>query len=57
MRQREGDAAETAPGPAARPRERPPAPWGRFPLVELVILLGLGLLIAGFFVQGARGRR
>lgn len=42
--------------PARRsPPERPPAPWGRFPLVELCVLLGLGLLIAGFVVQGARG--
>ena len=42
--------------PARRPPpERPPAPWGRFPLVELVILLGLVLLVTGFFVQGARG--
>ena len=38
-----------------RAPERPPAPWGRFPLVELCVLLGLGLLIAGFFVQGTRG--
>jgi hypothetical protein len=37
------------------PRERPPAPWGSFPLVELVVLLALVMLIAGFFVQGARG--
>ena len=37
------------------PRERPPAPWGRFPLVELVILLGLILLITGFFVSETRG--
>ncbi len=35
--------------------ERPPAPWGSFPLVELVILIGLVMLIAGFFVQGSRG--
>ncbi|MGH2979263.1 MAG: hypothetical protein ACRDLQ_06470 [Solirubrobacterales bacterium] len=47
---------DEASSPARRPpRERPPAPWGRFPLVELVILLGLGLLVAGFFVQGGRG--
>ena len=50
-----------APQPAAprtsrrAPRERPPAPWGRFPLIELVILLGLILLITGFFVQETRG--
>lgn len=42
--------------PARRaPRERPPAPWGRFPLVELVILIGLILLIVGFIVQETRG--
>jgi hypothetical protein len=35
--------------------ERPPAPWGSFPLVELVILVGLVMLIAGFIVQGSRG--
>ena len=38
-----------------RPKERPPAPWGRFPLVELVILLGLILLVIGFVVGEARG--
>jgi hypothetical protein len=37
------------------PRERPPAPWGRFPLVELVVLVGLVLLLVGFFVGEARG--
>jgi hypothetical protein len=35
--------------------ERPPAPWGSFPLVELVVLLALVMLIAGFFVSGTRG--
>jgi hypothetical protein len=35
--------------------ERPPAPWGSFPLVELVILVALVMLFAGFFVQGDRG--
>ena len=53
-------AAKAAPGATPRPsrrtpRERPPAPWGRFPLVELVVLIGLILLIAGFFVGEARG--
>jgi Flp pilus assembly protein TadB len=40
--------------PVSRPRpgrpsidERPPAPWGNFPLSELVILLGIGLMIWG----------
>jgi hypothetical protein len=37
------------------PPARPPAPWGRFPLVELVVLLSVGLLVAGFLVQGTRG--
>ena len=30
------------------PDERPPAPWGKFPLAELVILAGIISLIAGF---------
>jgi hypothetical protein len=46
--------------PPVRPRrpgqpERPPAPWGHFPLVELVVLLSIAMLLAGFFVQGNRG--
>lgn len=57
---RAAQASARAEGEAVRPArrsppERPPAPWGRFPLVELCVLLGLGLLIAGFVVQGARG--
>ena len=44
----------TRPAPRAK-RERPPAPWGRFPLIELVVLLGLVLLIVGFFVGENRG--
>ncbi|MBV9214017.1 MAG: hypothetical protein JOZ25_10280 [Actinobacteria bacterium] len=34
--------------------ERPPAPWGKFPLVELVVLLALGLFVAGLIVGGTR---
>jgi hypothetical protein len=49
------EAGEAERPPRRRPPERPPAPWGRFPLVELCVLLGMGLLIAGFFVQGTRG--
>ena len=46
----------SAPRPLRRtPRERPPAPWGRFPLVELVVLIGLILLVIGFIVGEARG--
>ena len=36
--------------------ERPPAPWGKFPLVELVVLLALILLPLSFVIGGARGR-
>jgi hypothetical protein len=35
--------------------ERPPAPWGSFPLVELCVLVAIVLLVAGFFVSGQRG--
>jgi hypothetical protein len=36
------------------PPDRPPAPWGKFPLVELVVLLAIVMVVAGFFVQGDR---
>jgi hypothetical protein len=40
----------------SRKREdRPPAPWGSFPLVELMVLLGLGFLVAGFLTGGFKG--
>jgi hypothetical protein len=35
--------------------ERPPAPWGSVPLVELVVLAGIILLVAGFIVHGSTG--
>jgi hypothetical protein len=35
--------------------ERPPAPWGSFPLVELCVLLAIVLLVVGFVVGGGRG--
>jgi hypothetical protein len=36
--------------------ERPPAPWGSFPLIELCVLAGLIMLALGFFVvDGDRG--
>ena len=35
--------------------DRPPAPWGSFPLTEIVVFVGLVLLIAGFFVAPPRG--
>ncbi len=42
---------------AARRRadDRPPAPWGDFPLSEIVIFIGVLLLIAGFFVGPPQG--
>lgn len=38
-----------------RDEKRPAAPWGSFPLVELVVLLAIVLVVVGFFVQGSRG--
>jgi hypothetical protein len=49
-----GSAAPRRRRPAALD-ERPPAPWGSFPLVELVVLVAIVMLIGGFFVQGGRG--
>jgi hypothetical protein len=47
-------AAEKEPAPApkpaprvAAPDDRPPAPWGSFPLAELVILAGIVSLLIG----------
>lgn len=34
--------------------ERPPAPWGSFPLVEIVVLVALVMLAIGFFGGGSR---
>lgn len=57
-------AADVAPTPAtAATRSRrsaepepPPAPWGSFPLVEIAVLVGLVMLVLGFFfVDGSRG--
>ena len=56
--------ARVATGAVARPRprpgrpsidERPPAPWGSFPLSELVVLLGLVLMAWGFFTWRGGG--
>ena len=47
-------AAPAQRAPAEPPRrhaardERPPAPWGSFPLQELTVLVGLVLLVIGF---------
>jgi hypothetical protein len=34
--------------------ERPPAPWGSFPLAELAVLAGIVLLVVGFLGSDAR---
>jgi hypothetical protein len=56
--------ARAAAEPAARPRtrpgrpsldERPPAPWGGFPLSELLVLLGLVLMAWGLFSWSSSG--
>jgi hypothetical protein len=36
-------------------RERPAAPWGSFPLTEIVILIGVVLLVIGFFITPPQG--
>ena len=45
-------AAKPKPVPGPIDDERPPAPWGSFPLVELVVLVGILMLVAGFFIVG-----
>lgn len=65
-RKRRPPPPATAPAPAASPRaakaprkpieeERPPAPWGSFPLVEIVVLIALVMLVAGLVISGTRG--
>ena len=43
----ERDAARAARAAGVSLLERPPAPWGSFPLSELVIFLGLALILWG----------
>src|SRR3954470_1172545 len=40
--------APTAPRRRARSEDRPPAPWGDFPLGELTTFAGIVLLVVGF---------
>ena len=35
--------------------ERPPAPWGSFPLVEVAVLVGIVLAVVGLVIGGERG--
>jgi hypothetical protein len=56
-------AAAPQPRPVAAKRraqrtldDRPPAPWGSFPLVEIAVAVGLVLFVVGFFfLDGDRG--
>lgn len=52
-------ADDTQRAPAARrrgtPDGPPPAPWGSFPLSEIVVLIALVLLVAGFFTGPPQG--
>jgi hypothetical protein len=43
-----------APG-RADPTGRPQAPWGDFPLSEIAVLVGVVLVVAGFFVAPPQG--
>jgi hypothetical protein len=59
---KQSPATQAAERPLRRPAQRrrsaddrPPAPWGSFPLVELVVLIGIMLLVGGFIVAGNRG--
>ena len=60
-RRRRAQASAAAGGGGSRSRraragdERPAAPWGTFPLVEIVVLLALVLGLAGLVIGGDRG--
>ena len=57
-RARRQELGSTSPPRPGRPslHERPTAPWGSFPLSELVIFLGIVLILVGA-VQGTDGTR
>src|SRR5438067_13523010 len=53
----ERDALRRTPPARRATREKPPAPWGSFPLTELVVLLALILGVLGFINLSAhRGK-
>lgn len=61
-RAQEASAAASKSRPAGRSSrgspgvpQRPPAPWGNFPLVEVVVLLAFAIGITGLFTSGRRG--
>jgi hypothetical protein len=54
----ERDAARRERPPGRRSTdERPPAPWGNFPLVELLVLAGIVLMIWGAISWDGAGNR
>jgi hypothetical protein len=57
-RERGGGEAQRRPARRGRPTidERPDAPWGRFPLVEIAVLLAIVLFVAGLVIGGTDGR-
>jgi hypothetical protein len=55
LRRSEAQGARRARPGRTSIEDRPPAPWGSFPLVELVVLLALILIVGGFIVRGSRG--
>ncbi len=59
---RASDEVEPSPAPVAKPKprrqiddQRPRAPWGSFPLVEIVVAVALVMLALGLFVEGPQG--
>jgi hypothetical protein len=58
-RRRRAQAADAPAGSrrgGARRDDRPPAPWGSFPLTEIVVLLAILCLVSAFFFHGDRSR-
>lgn len=59
-RRRRARQGAATPGPRRGGRtgtaERPPAPWGSFPLSELCVLLAMVLGVAGIIIWGERGQ-
>ena len=49
------DGARRRPARRRAANEPPSAPWGDFPLSEIVVFVGILLLIAGFFVAPPQG--